>query len=512
MNNLSLKWKILLSVTLTCVLAVIVTTIFTVRSGLATTEETILEDTRTLAKVLGESNIGAISFNDRGTVRASLGALAESERVVDAVIYTGGEPFVWYTRGGKAEKLPSHIPRQPRAVGMTEVDGDLVITETIEDGSDRIGHIAMRLDLSELDDVVAGAIFDAFILIIIVSIVAASIAFLVQSSIVKPVNSVVKALRDISEGEGDLTRRLPVNGTDEIAVLATCFNTFVGRLHGIISSVADTAQEVSENAHMVSQLSNENESAIRNQQAEIEQVVVAVRQMANVVQDVTESVSETAEKALQADEAAASGKQVVNATTRQIESLSKELKTASEVIDRLRNETVSIGSVLDVIRGVAEQTNLLALNAAIEAARAGEQGRGFAVVADEVRTLASRTQSSTTEIQQMIERLQVGAKEAVAMMEGGTTQAEASVEKAGQATNSLEDITALVSVIRDRTNQVAVASEEQSSATKQIEGNINSISQVATSTAESSSRINSNTSSLAEMAEKLTSLVGRFKL
>lgn len=512
MNNLSLKWKILLSVTLTCILAVIVTTVVTVRAGLATTEETIVEDTRTLTKVLGTSNIGAISFGDRTTVKASLEALTESERILNAVIYSGGEPFAWYVRDAEGDELPSDIPRRPRQAGMMELDGDVVMTEVIMDGNSQIGTIAARVDMSELDNLVNEAVVDAIVLIVVISLIAASIAFMVQASITKPVNQVVQALRDISEGEGDLTRRLPVSGSDEIAELATCFNTFVERLHSIISSVADTAQEVSENAHMVSQLSNENESAIKDQQAEIEQVVVAIKQMANVVQDVTESVSETAEKAHQADQSATNGKAVVNETTHQIENLASEIRRAAEVIDRLNKETVSIGSVLDVIRGVAEQTNLLALNAAIEAARAGEQGRGFAVVADEVRTLASRTQSSTTEIQEMIERLQVGAKEAVDMMAEGTSQAEASVQKAGEATHSLVDITELVSVIRDRTNQVAVASEEQSSATQQIEGNIDSISQVALSTAESSSRINSNTSSLAERAEQLTSLVNRFKL
>jgi len=511
-NNLSLKWKILLSVTLTCILAVIVTTVVTVRAGLATTEETIIEDTRTLTQVLGASNVGAISFGDTTTVTNSLEALTESERVLNAVIYSSGKPFAWFVRGQEGSELPGDIPRTPRQTGMIEQDGYIVMTEAIMDGNNQIGSISARVDMSELNNLVSEAVADAVILIIVISVIAASIAYLVQASITKPVNQVVRALRDISEGEGDLTRRLPVSGSDEIAELATCFNTFVERLHSIIASVADTAQEVSENAHMVSQLSNENENAIKNQQAEIEQVVVAIKQMANVVQDVTESVSETAEKAHQADQSAANGKQVVNATTRQIENLASEIRRAAEVIDRLNKETVSIGSVLDVIRGVAEQTNLLALNAAIEAARAGEQGRGFAVVADEVRTLASRTQSSTTEIQEMIERLQVGAKEAVEMMAEGTSQAEASVEKAGEATNSLVDITELVSVIRDRTNQVAVASEEQSSATQQIEGNIDSISQVALSTAESSSRINSNTSSLAETAERLTGLVNRFKL
>lgn len=512
MNNLSLKWKILLSVTVTCMLAVIVTTVVTVRSGLDTTEETIIEDTRTLAKVLGKASIGAITFDDTATVTASLEALGISPRVNNAVIYTNGEPFAWFVKGAQNTKLPSDIPSRPPEQGVTHLNGTVVLTEAIESGGDQVGTISLRVNMSELNNIISEAVVDAVWLVVIISIIAATLAYLVQASIIKPIRYVVGALRDISEGEGDLTRRLPVSGSDEIAELATCFNTFVERLHSIISSVADTAQEVSENATMVSQLSNENERAIKTQQSEIEQVVVAVKQMASVVQDVTYSVTETAEKSSQADESASSGKAVVISTTRQIENLAEQLKTAAEVIDRLRNETVSIGSVLDVIRGVAEQTNLLALNAAIEAARAGEQGRGFAVVADEVRTLASRTQSSTTEIQEMIERLQIGSKEAVEMMAAGTTLANSSVEQAGEATRSLEDITGIVSVIRDRTNQVAAAAEEQSAATKQIESNIESISSAAENSAETSSRINSNITSLADTAASLTDLVRRFKL
>ena len=206
------------------------------------------------------------------------------------------------------------------------------------------------------------------------------------------------------------------------------------------------------------------------------------------------------------------GKEIVQSTMSQIKNLSNEIITASEVIDRLRQETVDIGTVLDVIRGIAEQTNLLALNAAIEAARAGEQGRGFAVVADEVRTLASRTQSSTTEIREMIERLQTGSAEAVEMMTAGTAQADTSVARANEATDSLEDITQIVGVIRDRTNQIAAASEQQSAATQQIEVNIDSVSGVAISTAESSSRITANSANLADMAARMAELVGRFKV
>jgi len=290
------------------------------------------------------------------------------------------------------------------------------------------------------------------------------------------------------------------------------FNTFVERLHTIINSVAETARELSERTQTVSTLSNDNETAIKDQQAEIEQIVVAIKQMASVVEGVTESVTETADKSAQADQTARSGREVVNQTTQQIEQLARDIESASETIHQLQGQTESIGSVLDVIRGVAEQTNLLALNAAIEAARAGEQGRGFAVVADEVRTLASRTQSSTTEIQEMIERLQEGAKIAVTKMTEGTRQAGASVEKAGEASKSLEEITGLVTVISDHTNQVATASEEQSQSTRQIADIIDNVSQVATKTAESSSEINTHTSSLADKAEHLTDLVKRFQL
>ncbi len=508
MNNLSLKWKILLSVTVTCIAAVIVTTVVTVRSGIATVENTIIDDTRTLAEVLGEASVGAITFDDDMTVTASLEAVKVSERVMAATIYTDNTPFASYTREGANSRLPNR-PNEP---GIVEMGNSLILTEVIRSGGEKVGAIAMQVDLAEVDGIVAAAVRDAIWVVVIISIVAASLAYLVQASIVKPVNKIVRALRDISEGEGDLTRRLPVQGTDEISDLAACFNRFVEKLQEIIASVAETAHQVDESANILSQLSQENERSITSQQSDIQQIVTAIKEMAGVVQDVTQRVAETADNASQADKVAMDGKGIVQSTMSQIKSLSGDIKTASEVIDRLRQETVDIGTVLDVIRGIAEQTNLLALNAAIEAARAGEQGRGFAVVADEVRTLASRTQSSTTEIREMIERLQTGSAEAVEMMTAGTKQADASVTRANEATESLEDITQIVGVIRDRTNQIAAASEQQSAATQQIEVNIDSVSGVAISTAESSSRITANSANLADMAARMSKLVGRFKV
>lgn len=512
MKNLSLKWKILLAVTLTCIGAVVVTTWVTVRSGIATTETAIIEDTRTLAQVLGEASIGAMTFDDSATVGASLGALRVSPRVLSAVVYNNKTPFAWYEKNTDSKTVPRELSGSPRAAGIETAGKVLVITEIIKSEGATIGAISLRVDMSEVDHLVTDAFYSALVLVLVISLVAASLAYAVQLSIVRPVNDVVTALRDIAEGEGDLTRRLPVTGHDEISELSRCFNQFVERLQSIIASVARTAQEVSDSAVNLSQMSRDNEREIRTQQTEIEHIVGAVKEMAGVVQDVTVSVTETADKSSQADGAAASGKNLVVNTMGQITHLSGDIKTAADVIDRLRKETVSIGSVLDVIRGIAEQTNLLALNAAIEAARAGEQGRGFAVVADEVRTLASKTQSSTTEIREMIERLQSGSHEAVEMMAAGTNQANTAVAQANDASHALERITEIVSVIRDRTNQIAAASEQQSAATRQIENNIDRISSVATHTAESSSRITTNTGNLAEMAARMAELVGRFRV
>lgn len=512
MNNLSLKLKILLSVTLSCVAAVVATAIVTAQSGIETARDTILKDTQTLAQVLGEASVGAITFDDSATVSASLNALKLSPRVVSAAIYSGGKPFAWYVQGASESEAKSRIPTQAPAVGMIEDKERLTITEAIKSDGQVTAYISMVIDMEEVQVIVAQAFNRSLAVVIVLSLLALAVSYAVQKSIVGPINNIVDALRNISEGEGDLTRRLPVSGRDEVAELASCFNRFVERLQGIIGNVVQTAASVRKDAQLLSTTARDNELAIQHQQNEIQQIVTAIREMAAVVDNVSQSVSETASQSQQADSAAASGKQTVALTMGQIQSLSNDIKTAAGVIDQLQQETQSIGSVLDVIRGIAEQTNLLALNAAIEAARAGEQGRGFAVVADEVRTLASRTQTSTTEIREMIERLQSGSHKAVEMMSAGNAQAGASVEQAGQASVSLENITSIVSVIRDRTNQIAAASEQQSAATRQIEKNVQRISTVAVESAQSSSRICTNTEHLAAAADRLSELVSRFRV
>lgn len=513
-GGLSLKWKVLFGVTLTSVVAVVVSNLVSLRMEIHRLDQTITDDAVTLARIVGGSTAGALEFNDKISASETLATLAVSQRVDAAVIYADtGDPFVWYKRGQEmGESLPPGLPARSQNEKLEKNGEKLELFEPVSMDGYQVATIYMRVDLDQLNQATASAITATIITILVVSAVAVAVSFLIQAATVSPINAVVDALRDIAEGEGDLTRRLQIRSHDEVGQLSSWFNTFIERVHKIIGEFSVTATELNANAEKLSQTAKETEKGVVNQQSEIQQVVTAVREMASVVEDVAQNVTQAADNAEEADRQAKNGKSVVTGTMAQIESLSRDINAAADVIDKLRQETDNIGSVLDVIRGIAEQTNLLALNAAIEAARAGEQGRGFAVVADEVRTLASRTQTSTQEIQEMIERLQAGAREAVQMMEKGTSQAEESVKQADQASISLEAITNGVSSIRDKTNQIASASEEQSAATREIERNMENIATVARQTSEGSVEIASSIADLANAASSMAAIVKQFKL
>jgi len=515
MGSLSLKWKILLSVILTSVFAVVVSMVVAVKGEVAQLERVIKGDSVTLSKIIGGSTTGAMVFGDTASAGDTLATLSNNPRIEAAVIFDeSGKPFVWYLKGSGTTSgdLPSGLPSRPQAKSLVDQDGSFVLFEPIMADGAKAGSVYMRVSLDEIEQATSAAVGKSLLTILVIGIVAAIISFVVQAAIVKPVNAVVEALRDIAEGEGDLTRRLPVVSDDEIGELARWFNTFIERVHHVMSDFSGTATELNQSASSLSSTAKETERGVVSQQAEIQQVVTAVQEMAAVVEDVAHNVSQTADNAEQADGEAKAGNKVVTDTMAEIESLAKDIDAAAVVIDKLQQETDNIGSVLDVIRGIAEQTNLLALNAAIEAARAGEQGRGFAVVADEVRTLASRTQSSTQEIQEMIERLQTGAREAVTMMEKGTAQAGQSVERAEEASRSLNAITEGVSSIKDKTNQIASASEQQSAATREMQNNMSNIEEVARQASAGSVEIAGSTARLAEMAAKMEGVVRQFRL
>lgn len=342
-------------------------------------------------------------------------------------------------------------------------------------------------------------------------VIGVLIAFFMVRMITIPINEAVLAIEDLAEGEGDLTRRLRAEGKSEIMQMSDGFNRFAGKVHRLVTQVAGGVQNLSLVVKDVSSIVDQTQQGSQQQRSQTEQVASAITAMTTTVEEVASNASLAADSAQQADENAKTGQTVVTETIDSINELASEIETGVNVIIGLEKDAESIGSVLDVIKGISEQTNLLALNAAIEAARAGEQGRGFAVVADEVRTLASRTQESATEIQKMINNLQAQASAAVQAITQGQEKAKTSVANASNAGDALNAITQSVATITSMNIQIAKASEEQSSVAAEINENVMNISQVAEQNETASNSLSESSNKLAHLAQELNGVVSQFK-
>ncbi len=338
-----------------------------------------------------------------------------------------------------------------------------------------------------------------------------TIYFIYKTVIAKKLAALNSSIQDLASGSSDLTQRLDDSGNDEISSLASGFNQFIENHSVFIKKIADSAQQLSDSSTEMANATIQAKNDSAEQKSQIALVATAVNEMAASIQEVASSTTTAEESARSAKDETTSGLQVVENNINITNTLSSEMEKAAEVIQSLKSDSESIGSVLDVIRGISEQTNLLALNAAIEAARAGEHGRGFAVVADEVRTLASRTQDSTVEIQEMIERLQQGADSAVTVMDNGIETVGKSVKQATETGESLRSITEAVSNISDINAQIASAIEEQSAVAEDINQNVVSVDNLAQRGDESSANIAAANEQLRQMASDLSSLVSQFK-
>ena len=345
----------------------------------------------------------------------------------------------------------------------------------------------------------------------ILLLVASVLIYLVTRSITAPLDSLRHTITEI-EQDSNLSKRIEVSSQDELATLAAAFNRMLDKFQNIINEVSSTATNLTTAAEEVALVTHQTAESVDQQKNEVDQVATAMNQMTATVQEVARNAGDAAAAASHSDSEAKQGQSVVHQTISAIDALAKEVDSASDVIHRLEQDSDKIGSVLDVIKGIAEQTNLLALNAAIEAARAGEQGRGFAVVADEVRTLASRTQQSTEEIQQMIERLQAGAQEAVTVMDQSRSRAADSVSNAESAGQSLEAIYNSVATITDMNSQIAAAANEQSTVAEEINKNITNINLAAEQSASGAKQTSISSDAMADLAQNLQSLVGQFKV
>lgn len=338
---------------------------------------------------------------------------------------------------------------------------------------------------------------------------AFGMAFLVSRIIKKPLAKVVDAAHVLANG--DLTASVAYQSGDEVGQLADAFNDMAANFRRIIDEVNSATAQLAVASEQMATITEQTDHGIQRQKGDTDQVATAMTEMHATVQDVADSTLQAAEAARKSKEEADRGQQVVSSTMNTIEGLARDVEKTANVIGELRTDSENIGVILDVIREVAEQTNLLALNAAIEAARAGEHGRGFAVVADEVRTLAQRTQKSTAEIQKVIEKLQVRAQHAFKAMEEGRQQTMASVEQADKALGSLRMISDAVTRITDMNAHIASAAEQQTTVVDEMNRNMVNISSVAEQNAASMAQLETASATLAELANRLQTLVHRFK-
>ena len=330
--------------------------------------------------------------------------------------------------------------------------------------------------------------------------------------VLRRINLTGHMVSNMAHGDGDLTQRLEIRGNDEVTKMSLGINQFISKVHQLVQDVSSSTNSVAAAAERLAQVTAQSNNAIARQHQESEQVATAMHEMTATVQDVARSAISASEAAASAERETMTGNEVVATTQQNITDLVAEVEKVSSQMEVVREDSSQIYTILEVIRGIAEQTNLLALNAAIEAARAGEQGRGFAVVADEVRNLAQRTQGSTQEIDEMIERLQTSVDGASASIQLGRDKAEDSMAAVGQAKTALQNIAEQVSMINDMNASIASAAEQQSAVAEEIDRNVININELTGEVNQASAQTSHASQELASLAGQLRQQVGSFRI
>ncbi|TMO64463.1 methyl-accepting chemotaxis protein [Pseudoalteromonas aurantia] len=348
--------------------------------------------------------------------------------------------------------------------------------------------------------------------VVVIIIILAVLSSVISNSVLHPIRLAADMMKDISQGQGDLTQQLDEHGNDEISRLSRYFNSYTEKMRHSIAQVSENTRHVEQFANQVDDAGKVNLTHIEQQDDNSRQVATAVEQMSTQIQAVSENAHAAEIAAKDALQNSEQGKLVIANTITAIQTLSSNIQSVSKVSAILATESNNIGSVLDVIRGISEQTNLLALNAAIEAARAGEQGRGFAVVADEVRTLASRTGQSTDEIQKMIEKLQKNAQETVNAVQSCQEISENTVAQASGADQVLDEIERLITVISDMNSHIARATQEQSSVAQEVNLRITDLSNATQQSLDTTQTLTDASLNLKQSSHQLGQVVQRFKI
>ncbi|WP_372742415.1 methyl-accepting chemotaxis protein [Neptunomonas sp.] len=429
--------------------------------------------------------------------------LAIIKELIDQAQQGGGYlTYIWNKPSKNAD-----VQKLSYALGITKFGWMLGTGFYIDDIDDVVATTQQSIDSkmarTQLFIAAAGVVLLTFFVLI---------ALYIAGKVIQPLRDTAEALIDISRGKGDLTRRLKVMSKDEVGQVSQGFNDFADKIQRLVIDLKGGIHDLSQSTSQMNTVVSKAHSDVQRQRHETAQAAAAVHEMAAAAQEVAGNAAGAASAAQEADNESISGQRIVEETITAIKALSDDVNRASDVIGQLDVDADKIGTVVNVIKEIAGQTNLLALNAAIEAARAGDYGRGFSVVADEVRTLANRTQQSTQEIQNMIERLQVGAREAVGVMDTSKAQSVATIERAAQASVSLSVITGSVSTITQMNTQIASAAEEQTAVADEISQNVQQVADIAEHSAQNADALSDTTQEMSALERRLMKIVSQFKV
>ncbi|TDV49147.1 methyl-accepting chemotaxis protein [Pseudomonas graminis] len=415
-------------------------------------------------------------------------------------------------------QLESRMKSLSQANDMNELTR--LLSADLQTNSDQMNVVLAKLiemntqQLNEANATATQQYSSAFTMVVTLLIIATVLtllfAWLLTNSITRPIASALNAAEDIAEG--DLTRTITVDGTDEAGRLLAAMLKMQAKLRDTLQRISGSATQLASAAEELNAVTDESARGLSQQNNEIEQAATAVNQMTSAVEEVARNAVSTSEASKNATTSASDGRDLVQETVSAIERMSTDVQSTSTLIGNLADESRDIGKVLDVIRGLADQTNLLALNAAIEAARAGEAGRGFAVVADEVRALAHRTQQSTSEIERMIGSIQGGTEQAVNSMRSSTERAESTLNIAKGAGLALDTINSAVVEINERNLVIASAAEEQAQVAREVDRNLVNIRDLSTQSATGANQTSAASNELSRLAVDLNGMVARFKV